>query len=148
MLIHFSHNTFTIKWHLTDRTDNRLQFQADHSPRLFTKNRTDIDFKKLCSFSYFTPNFILGYGFVPTDFFSSQTVIKLSMISPDAGCPHPPPIDPPVKARKSVWLETTAIKSTVTTRTNIHIINDYPSLTVFSPTFRHIFSNKPLGSVI
>lgn len=70
MLIHFSHNTFTIKWHLTDRIDNyRLQFQADHCPPLLAKNHTDIDFKKLWSFSYFTPNFILGYGFVPIDFF-------------------------------------------------------------------------------
>ena len=81
----------------SDRTDNRLQFQADHSPRLLTKNRTDIDFKKLCSFSYFTPNFILGYGFVPTELFSSQTAIKLSMISLGAGCSHPSPVDPPLK---------------------------------------------------
>ena len=127
----------------SDRTDNRLQFQADHSPRLLTKNRTDIDFKKLCSFSYFTPNFILGYGFVPTEFFSSQTVIKLSMISPDAGCPHPPPVDPPLKA-----FDLRLQRLNPRSRTNIHIMNDYPSLIVFSPTFRHIFSNKHLGSVI
>ena len=143
MLIHFSHNTFTIKCNLTDRTDNCLQFQADHSPRLLTKNGTDIDFKKLCSFSYFTPNFILGYGFVPTDFFSSQTVIKSSIISLDAGFPHPPPVDPPLKA-----FDSRLQRLNPRSRTNIHIMNDYPSLIVFSPTFRHIFSNKHLGSVI
>ena len=60
------------------------------------------------------------------------------MIYRGAGCPHPPPVDLPLKVF-NLRLQNPR------SRTNIHY---RPSLIVVSPTFRHIFSNKPLGSVI
>ena len=130
MLIYFSHNTFIIKWHLTDRTDNRLQFQADHPLRLLTKNRTDIDLKKLCSFSYFTPNIILGYGFCTHWIFFIANGHQI--INDFSGCRISSP-SPRWSAAKSVWLETTAIKSTVT---NEHSYNE--RLSLFNSFFTHV----------